>query len=89
MITRRLFLSAGAGGLGALALVRWGLGSPARAVGGFEITHTDEEWRAMLTPEQYAVLREEATERPFSSPLNNEHRPGLFSCAGCGQALFS
>ncbi len=43
----------------------------------------------MLTPEQYAVLREEATERPFSSPLNNEHRPGLFSCAGCGQALFS
>ncbi len=43
----------------------------------------------MLTPEQYAVLKNEATERPFTSPLNNEHRPGQFSCAGCGQPLFS
>ena len=43
----------------------------------------------MLTPEQYAVLRQEATERPFSSPLNAEHRPGQFACAGCGTPLFS
>ncbi|MEI7608762.1 MAG: peptide-methionine (R)-S-oxide reductase MsrB, partial [Rhodospirillaceae bacterium] len=43
----------------------------------------------MLTPEQHAVLREEGTERPFTSPLNDEHRAGRFACAGCGQPLFS
>ena len=89
MITRRCLLSAGTGGLALLALARGGLISSARAAGRFDITHTDQEWHAMLTPEQYAVLRQEGTERPFSSPLNGEHRPGVFSCAGCGQLLFS
>ena len=48
----------------------------------------DAGWRERLTPEQYAVLRQEATERAGSSPLNHEHRPGTFVCAGCGQPLF-
>jgi peptide-methionine (R)-S-oxide reductase len=55
----------------------------------FEVTHTEEEWRRLLTPNQFAVLRKEATERPFTSPLNNEHRAGVFRCAGCELALFA
>jgi peptide-methionine (R)-S-oxide reductase len=48
----------------------------------------DRGWRERLTPEQYAVLRREATERAGSSPLNDEKRTGTFLCAGCGQPLF-
>jgi peptide-methionine (R)-S-oxide reductase len=55
----------------------------------FPVTHTDAEWRKLLTPAQYAVLRQSGTERPFTSPLLNEHRPGFFSCAGCDRRLFS
>jgi peptide-methionine (R)-S-oxide reductase len=47
------------------------------------VTHTEAEWRKLLTPAQFDVLREEGTERPFTSPLLNEHRKGLFACAGC------
>ena len=50
---------------------------------------TDAEWRRKLTAGQYAVLRQSATERPWSSPLNKEHRRGTFLCAGCGQRLFA
>ena len=50
---------------------------------------TDEEWRAKLTPEQYQVLRKHGTERAGTSPLNREHRQGVFRCAGCGQELFT
>ena len=63
-------------------------GASRAAEGSFPVQLTDEEWRARLSPEAYAVLREEATERPFSSPLNDEHRPGTFACAGCAQPLF-
>ena len=49
----------------------------------------DDEWRRRLTPPQYAVLRNEAPERTGSSPLNKEHRNGMFACAGCNQLLFS
>jgi len=55
----------------------------------FAVTHTDAEWRAMLTPEQYAVLRGHGTERPGTCVLNFEKRAGTFSCAGCGQKLFT
>jgi peptide-methionine (R)-S-oxide reductase len=55
----------------------------------FAVTHTDAEWRAMLTPEQYAILRGHATERPGTCALNFEKRAGTFSCAGCGQKLFT
>ena len=59
------------------------------AFGKFEIVKSDEEWRRELTSEQYAVLRRRETERPWISPLNKEHRPGTYLCAGCGLPLFS
>ena len=61
----------------------------AGAAAKFEVTHTDAEWRKLLTPDQYQTLRHEATERPFSSPLLNEERRGTFACAGCALDLFS
>ena len=54
----------------------------------FPVTKTDAEWKAVLTPEQYQVLRQHATERPGSCALLQEKRPGTFTCAGCGQELF-
>jgi len=88
MSTRRFFLTNGAIGLAA-----W-FGSSQllpvlAAEEAFQVTHTDAEWRKLLTPDQYAVLRQSAPERPFSSPLLNEHRPGLFACAGCDNGVFS
>ena len=56
---------------------------------GFAVTHTDAEWRNLLTPAQYDVLRNAGTEAPYSSPLNDEHRRGVFSCAGCARHLYS
>jgi peptide-methionine (R)-S-oxide reductase len=50
---------------------------------------SDDEWRRLLSPEAYRVLREHGTERAFTSPLNEEKRSGTFVCAGCGQWLFS
>ncbi len=50
---------------------------------------TEQEWQETLTPEQFRVLRQHGTERAGTSPLNDEHRPGVFHCAGCGQALFA
>jgi len=55
----------------------------------FEISLSEAEWRARLSPAAYATLRQEATERPFSSPLNSEHRAGIFTCAGCALPLFT
>ncbi len=56
---------------------------------GVAVTRTREEWKKSLTSAQFDVLREEGTERPFSSPLNDEKRPGVFACAGCGLPLFT
>ena len=53
------------------------------------VSKTAEEWKATLTPEQYAVLREHGTEPRGTSPLNKEKRDGMFRCAGCGQELFA
>ena len=55
----------------------------------YPFTLTDAEWRARLTPEQYAIMRGHGTERACTSPLNAEKRPGTYACAGCGQTLFS
>jgi peptide-methionine (R)-S-oxide reductase len=54
----------------------------------YKVTRTEAEWRAMLTPEQYAVMRGHGTERPGSCALLREKRPGTFACVGCGAALF-
>jgi peptide-methionine (R)-S-oxide reductase len=54
-----------------------------------KIDRSEEEWRTLLAPAQYQVLRREGTERPYSSPLNQEKRNGTFVCAGCGQPLFT
>lgn len=53
------------------------------------VQKTEAEWREQLTPAQFAVLRQHATERPGTSPLNHEHRDGLYRCAGCGNVLFA
>lgn len=90
MATRRYFLYAGAAGLAALAIGR--LARPhaaSAAVRTYEVTHTDEEWRKLLSREAYDVLRHEGTERPFTSKLLDEHRAGIFACAGCDLPLFS
>ena len=55
----------------------------------FEVALADEQWKAKLSPRAYAVLRHEGTEVPFTSALNDEHRKGTFSCAGCALALFA
>ncbi|MDB5819540.1 MAG: peptide-methionine (R)-S-oxide reductase [Rhizobacter sp.] len=74
---------------------KFGLGVPqahaAESAEGktFAVTHTDDEWKKRLDPAAYSVLRHEGTERPYSSPLNKEHRPGRFACAGCERPLFS
>src|SRR5215210_7634442 len=54
----------------------------------FPVRKSDEEWAAELSPEQYRVLRQHGTERPGTSPLNDEKRRGTFACAACGQPLF-
>jgi peptide-methionine (R)-S-oxide reductase len=73
-------------GFSAIGLVTW---SRAGFAEDFEITKTDVEWKALLSPEQYAVLREENTEPPNSSPLLDEHRKGTFACAGCDLPLYA
>lgn len=55
----------------------------------FRVNKTDAQWRQILTPAQYQVLRQAATERPYSNPLNNEHRRGVFRCAGCNWPLYA
>ena len=93
MMTRRNTLL----GFGALSAALVGLRSlfssdPAVAAQPrrvYEVTRSDAEWKQLLKPEQYRVLRNAGTEYPGSSPLNKEKRAGTFSCAGCAQPLFS
>jgi len=92
MLTRRGAFHAGVAGLTALALARLAWPRTLRAAPPphpYAVTHTDAEWRKLLTPEQYEVLRQDGTERPFTSALLKEHRTGTFACAGCDQPLFS
>tara|TARA_R110002049_G_scaffold23781_5_gene84590 strand:+ start:40862 stop:41326 length:465 start_codon:yes stop_codon:yes gene_type:complete len=56
--------------------------------GDFEVTRSDADWRALLSDAEFAVMREGDTERPFTSPLNNESRPGTFICKGCDQPVY-
>ncbi|HYH39498.1 MAG TPA: peptide-methionine (R)-S-oxide reductase MsrB [Azospirillum sp.] len=88
-MTRRTFLLGGAALLGGGLLARHLATAPAAAAERFLINKTPAEWKRLLTPEQYSVLREHGTERAGSSPLDHETRAGLFLCAACGQPLFS
>jgi peptide-methionine (R)-S-oxide reductase len=92
-VNRRHLLMGGAlvgvlAGCGALRDVA-GADTPRDSTQTFEVSHTDAQWRKLLSPEQYDVLRNAGTETPFTSPLNDEHRTGVFACAGCALDLFS
>jgi peptide-methionine (R)-S-oxide reductase len=88
-LDRRSFLGLTGAGAAAGSLVLLGRsGAAARAL-HFSVNHTPDEWRKILGPQRYAVLREAATERPFTSPLLKEHRRGTFVCAGCALPLFT
>jgi peptide-methionine (R)-S-oxide reductase len=99
---KRYFLQTGAAALGAIALSRYlsepkaqttaQAASPAAQTPsseGFEVIKTEAEWRKLLTPEQFSVLRQQGTEPPFSSPLAEQVTPGTYDCAGCDLPLFS
>jgi peptide-methionine (R)-S-oxide reductase len=64
------------------------MGSAGSQANEFPVQQPDDVWRKALTPQQYRVLRAHGTERPFTSPLNDEKRAGVFVCAGCAQPLF-
>ncbi len=86
---RRAFIRIAAGGAGALALSKVTSASQAVATGQIaKLNKSDAEWKRLLTPEQYDVLRREGTERPFSSPLDHEHRDGIYVCVACELELF-
>ncbi|MCP1547492.1 MULTISPECIES: peptide-methionine (R)-S-oxide reductase MsrB [Methylorubrum] len=89
-MNRRQTLRAGASLLGLLAASRLPavMAGPASAA-AFEVEKSEAEWRALLSPAAYRVLREHGTERAYTSPLNGEKRPGRFACAGCDLPLFS
>lgn len=86
---RRGFLALCGSAATASALVLLGCSSGAStAAAPATLKLSDAEWRKRLSPAAYDVLRQDGTERPFSSPLNEEHRRGTFICAGCDLALF-
>ena len=91
MMTKRSFLLSGASaaGLGLAAALGFRKMTGSAAAETFEVTKTEEEWRRILTPAQYDILRQEGTEPPGSSPLNAEKRNGLFHCAGCDLPVYS
>jgi peptide-methionine (R)-S-oxide reductase len=87
MPNRRRFLAGGSAA--AIAAIAGLIRSPFAFAGEDLVVHTDAEWRKLLTPDQYTVLRQAGTERPFTSPLLHEQRTGTFACAGCDLPLFS
>ena len=91
-MTRREWIGAGVGAaIAAVIAGRFALsdGSSSAPEGSFPVTRTEAEWREMLDPQAYHILRESGTETPYTSPLLSEHREGTFACAGCEQPLFS
>src|SRR3954453_3377675 len=87
MNDRRMFL--GLAGASAASLLLFGRSAGARADVHFAVSHTLDQWRHLLGAQRYHILREAGTERAFTSPLNDEHRKGVFTCAGCALPLFS
>lgn len=89
MIGRRQLFLATVGGVAVLIGAKWFGSSAIEAAAAFEIEKSDAEWRKLLTPAQYYVLRQHGTERTGSSPLDHEKRKGTYRCTGCDLALFS
>lgn len=91
MLSKRQFLLLGASATtlaaAAAAVVALPKSEPTPEI--FEIMRSDAEWRQQLSPDEYAVLRQHATERAGSSPLNGEQRPGRYHCAGCNLAVYA
>jgi len=89
VISRRTLLGSLAGaGIAAIGLKAFAGGGHKDAAATFPFMLSDAQWKARLSPAQYDVLRGHGTERPWTSPLNAEKRPGLFTCAGCEHPLF-
>lgn len=88
-MTRRTFSTAGLVSAAAALFSRSGQPQAADTAKTFEITKTPEEWRKILTKEQYYVLRDHGTERAGTSPLDKVYSPGTYHCAGCDLPLFS
>ena len=86
LISKRKFMSLASAGAAAFI---FGCGKDATAKTNYAVTYSDAEWKKRLSPAAYRVLRQEDTERPFTSPLNSEKRKGTFACAGCNTRLFS
>ena len=87
LIRRQALRTLTAGGL--LAVPGWLMLPTARAAKAYAVSHPDAQWQALLTPEQYRVLRRAGTERARTSPLNHEQHAGVYACAGCALPLFS
>ncbi|MCM3872543.1 MAG: peptide-methionine (R)-S-oxide reductase MsrB [Pyrinomonadaceae bacterium] len=97
-MNRRSFLSttiavAGLAALSDLRVVSSAFGQGKKKTKGSKgvskVSKTDAEWKNILTPEEYYVMRQKGTERPYTSPLNENHEQGTFVCASCGLPLFS
>lgn len=92
MVTRRFLLAGTTFSVVTALVAPWWtsriVAAPAAAE-KFPVERTDAEWQKRLTPDQYAVLRQDGTERPFTSPLLHEERRGNFACAGCDLDLYS
>jgi peptide-methionine (R)-S-oxide reductase len=91
MFSRRHFSLAGISAAALAAMARLAFAGQSEKAGAttFEITRSDEEWKKLLTPEQYYVLRKHGTERAGTSPLDKQYGPGTYACAGCDLPLFS
>jgi peptide-methionine (R)-S-oxide reductase len=87
MIDRRTMI--GLTGSAAVGLLLFGRPGDASAPLRFTVNRSPSDWRRILGPQRYAILREAATEHPFTSPLLEEHRKGIFTCAGCALPLFN
>src|SRR5439155_26381192 len=91
MFSRRLFALTGMSTAALAAMARLASSGQAEkaAATTFEVTKTDEEWKRLLTPEQYYVLRQHGTERAGTSLLDKQYGPGTYACAGCDLPLFA
>ncbi|HLO89226.1 MAG TPA: peptide-methionine (R)-S-oxide reductase MsrB [Nostocaceae cyanobacterium] len=91
-MNKRYFLEISAGLIGTaflLQYINWSSETMSTSHTEFAVTKSEAEWKSILTPEQFHVLRKHGTERAFTSPLDKHYEPGTYVCAGCGQPLFT